>query len=269
MVQPVNETQRQFAKLCALGGGVKGGLAKGKVLELLRWSGQKINIDAYEQTKQQFDACPNANPWHICFAVGLAWGHLAKLETAFTGHVASVLADWNDYDLSGACSYHLERGPEPIRRSLVGAYTLFQQVALPASLPASLSELGAAQNLWLTPILKPSRPPYIGSWNATAMFMAALFAQPSLAKSQKKPTPILPPGGPIFAGLKILHATHVVSKQPSGSSLDDADFESGVLVENNALLAELVDALPDWSLLDAHSGVYMLGTRDPRSDGWL
>lgn len=269
MSRPINETQRQFAQLCANGGGIKGGPAKSKVLELLRWSGSKLNEGAYDQTREQFEAFPDANPWHVCFAVGLAWGHLAKLETGFTGHVVNVLTDWNAHDLSGACAYHLERGPEPIEKSLMGAHNLFGRVVLPIPLPSTLERLDTAQQRWLSPILSPSRPAYIGSWNATAMFMAALFAQPTLAKTQRKPRPILPPGGPIYAGLKILHDTKIVGREPAGSHLDDEAFEPGALYENNALLTELVDGLSDWSLIDAHSAVYMLGTRDPRSDSWI
>lgn len=86
MSRPVNETQRRFARLCADGGGLKGGPAKNKVLDLLRWSGTTVNEDAYDQTRKQFEAFPEANPWHVCFAVGLAWGHLAKL----TPHVLTA-----------------------------------------------------------------------------------------------------------------------------------------------------------------------------------
>ena len=44
-------------------------------------------------------------------------------------------------------------------------------------------------------------------------------------------------------------------------ALDDADFELGALYENKALLAEVRKGRSDWSLLDVHSGLYMLGTR--------
>lgn len=270
MSGPVNETQRRFAQLCAHGGGLKGGPVASKVWELLRRSGQTLNVLGYEAAAEQFDAHPNANPWHVCFAIGLAWGRLAKLEFPFTTHVVNVLSDWNDHDLSGACEYHLERGPEPIEKSLIGAHILFGKVTLPLPLPTTLDQLGTAQQRWLSPILNPTtHPPYIGSWNATAMFMAALFAQPSLAKTQRTSTPILPPGGPIFTGLKMLHSAKVLSKAPAGSTLDDAAFEPGALYENNALMVEIVDRQSDWCLLDVHTGVYMLGTRDPRSNDWI
>ena len=75
-----------------------------------------------------------------------------------------------------------------------------------------------------------------------------------------------PPGGPIFAGLSILHQSHLLSHKPAGSALDDGEFESGALYENNALFAEIRKGLNDWSLLDVHSGLYLLGTRDLRSE---
>lgn len=266
---PLNETQREFARLCGLGGGARGGPARGKVQELLRVSGQKLNGYAYRLMSEQMSAYPEANPWHVCFAFGLSWGHLAKLDVDFTGAAVGLLEHWNKEDLSVARGFCLERGPAPIEQSLQGARTLFARVTLPAALPATLEQLHRAQERWLSPILTGAdRPRYIGSWNATAMFMAALFAQPLLAATQVEPRPTLPPGGPIFAGLRLLHRVSVLSRPPAGSELDDAAFEPGALYENSALLAEVRQGRDDWSLIDVHSGIYTLGTRDPRSGSW-
>ncbi len=140
---------------------------------------------------------------------------------------------------------------------------------LPSQLPSTLKGLERAQERWLSPVLNPKdRPPYIGAWNATAMFMTALFAQPELAATHLSPPPVLPPGGPINTGLALLHKAGVVSRAPAGSDLDDAAFEPGAIYENNGLFAELCKQLSDWSLIDVHSGLYMLGTRDPNSNTW-
>ena len=195
---------------------------------------------------------------------------MAQLEARFTEAVCNVLSDWNTSDLNNAKSFHLERGPVPIEQSLTGARMLFGKVTLPPNLPDTLEKLGRAQERWLSPILNPKeRPPYIGAWNATAMFMTALFGQPALAQTQKLPPPMLPPGGPIFAGLSLLHCTGILSRSPAGSELDDASFEPGAIYENNGLFSELCKQLPDWSLIDVHSGVYMLGTRHPHSGNWV
>jgi hypothetical protein len=268
--KPVNDTQRIFNTLCENGGGVKGGPARGKVLELLKETGQSLNKLATSEMASHLAAFPTVNPWHVCFAVGLSWGHLARLELPFTEAVCNVLSDWNTADLNTAKSFHLERGPTPIEQSLVGAHVLFSKVTLPKTLPDTLEKLGRAQERWLSPILNPKeRPPYIGAWNATAMFMTALFGQPALAATQNSPPPMLPPGGPIFAGLSLLHRTGILSRPPAGSELDDASFEPGAIYENNGLFAELCKQLPDWSLIDVHSGVYMLGTKHPHSGNWL
>ncbi|RME18884.1 MAG: hypothetical protein D6801_00195 [Alphaproteobacteria bacterium] len=270
ITKPVNDAQRAFNELCEKGGGVRGGPARGKVLALLKETGQSLNKLAMSEMADQLAAFPEANPWHVCFAVGLSWGHLARLDLEFTEAVCNVLSDWNTADLKKAASFHMERGPTPIEQSLKGAYNLFGRVTLPATLPDSLEKLGRAQERWLSPILNPKdRPPYIGAWNATAMFMTALFAQPSLAASQKSPPPMLPPGGPIFAGLSLLHRAGILSRPPAGSDLDDASFEPGALYENNGLFAELCNQLSDWCLIDVHSGVYMLGTRHPHSGSWV
>ncbi len=268
MATPVNDMQREFQALCALGGGLNGGPARGKVLDLLRSSGQRLNVWAYQVMAKHLNAYPDANPWHVCFAVSLSWGHLAQLDLAFTGHVVDLLADWNDDDLAAARSFFLERGPLPIEQSLAGAYMLFQKVALPAALPSTLESLDRAQQRWLGHVLTKDRPKYIGSWNATAMFMTALFAQPGLAATQRSQKPLLPPGGPVFAGLKMLYKAGLLSEAPAGSGLDDQAFEPGALYENNERLVELLVGRDDWCLTDVHSAVYLLGTRDPRSANW-
>jgi hypothetical protein len=265
--KPTNESQRAFNELCLKGGGPGGGPARSKVLELLRESGQALNTSAFEETAAHLATLPDANPWHVCFGIGLAWGHLAKFEIGFTSAVVKVLSNWNSADLKKACGFHLERGPAPIEQSLAGAHMLFEKVTLPEKLPTTLEGLDRAQNRWLSPILHPkTRPPYIGAWNATAMFMAALFAQPGLAASHRKLPPALPPGGPIWAGLNYLYQAKILSTGPSGSELDDAAFEPGVIYGDNGLFGELCAQRSDWCMIDVHSGIYLLGTRDPRSN---
>ena len=269
IAKPVNDVQRVFNELCVAGGGVGGGPARTKVLHLLLESGQKLNKIAYKEAAEHFAAFPDANPWHICFAIALAWGHLAKLDLGFTEAVTRVLSNWNAADLKKAASFHLERGPQPIEQSLTGARILFGKVVLPKALPTTLDGMGRAQERWLSPVLNPkSRPPYIGAWNGTAMFMAALFAQPALAAMHVTGSPALPPGGPIFMGLRYLHQAKITSKPPAANQLDDAAFEPGVIYEDNGLFGELCKQQHNWCLIDVHSGIYMLGTRDPNSNSW-
>jgi hypothetical protein len=268
--KPVNDVQKEFNTLCGKGGGVRGGPARSKTLELLRAYGKKLNAGASKEVQAHLEAFPDANPWHVCFALGVCWGHLARIDLDFTDAAIGCLVDVNDADLKVAGSFHLERGPEPIINSLKGVYTLFHLVQLPPGLPTSLTSLGRAQERWLSPILNPRiRPPYIGSWNATAMFMTALFSEPALAATQIGPVPILPPGGPIFVGLSLLYQAGVLSKPPDQADLDGQGFEPGVLYSNNALLSELLKGLADWSMTDVHSGVYLLGTKHPHSNSWI
>jgi hypothetical protein len=267
MSHPVNGTQRRFAELRAKGGGRDGGPEKGRVLELLRDSGRALNEYGYAEAREQLEAHPAANPWHVCFALGLAWGHSARMETAFTTHAVNFLADHKEYDLQHAQSFYLERGPEPIEQSLLGAHQWLQTHKLPEALPTTLDGLANTQEQWL-PRPGQTWPPYIGSWNGLAMFMTALFAQPALARTQRHSRPLLPIGGPVIAGLRILHRAYVLDEPTTGNERDGAGFESGVLLENNHRLAALLQDLPDGCLTDIHTGVYLLGTHDPRSDGW-
>lgn len=266
---PLNDTQVEFNRLCELGGGLKGGPAVSKVKALLRASGQRLNKLAFREMEQNLAAFPNANPWHICFAVGLAWGHLAKLDLDFTEAAIGALEELNDEDLKSAASFHLERGPEPIDQSLRGGYAMFTSVKLPISVPDTLEGIWQAQERWLGRVLTGgNRPRYIGSWNATAMFMCAVFSKPKLAEVMTTPKPILPPGGPLYLGLHLLHRGGLVSHPPESNELDDETFQPGALYANNGLFVELLKGQDNWSLLDVHSGVYMLGSRDPKSKNW-
>jgi len=101
------------------------------------------------------------------------------------------------------------------------------------------------------------------------MFMVGLFAKPSLAADLVTVEHVaLPPNGPIYNALKILHQAHVLSGPPAGTELDDESTELGLIVENNGLMAEILKGHSGWNLIDVHSGLYMLGTRYPLSKQW-
>lgn len=219
---------------------MKGGPARTKVLELLIDSGKSLNIFAYEEMDQALKDNPNANPWHVCFAVGLCRGHLAVLSPDFIKTAVGFLETGAASSLHIVFLFHYERGPDPISQSLRGGRTLFAKVVLSKTLPDTLEGVGRAQERWLAPIISPERPKYIGSWNATAMFMTALFAKPSLAATIVSLNVMLPPGGPIYAGLALLHKTHFLAKAPDGSELDDAAVEPGSIYANTALMGELL-----------------------------
>lgn len=263
--KPVNDTQRMFAELCAKGGGPGGGPARTKVQELLRESGQELNAFAESEVAHAFKVCSGAGPWKVCFSMGLVWGHLAHYHDTYLKAAVAYLEGGNTADLKGASSHHNERGPQPIEQSLTGGRILFEKVLLPETLCSTLPSMKQAQDRWLSPILSKNRPPYIGSWNATAMFMVALFAQPKLGDQLVEADVMLPPGGPIFVALNLMHQTHVLAVKPDGSILDDEAFEPGSIYANTGLMAELRKGRSDWDLLDVHSGLYMLGTRDPAS----
>jgi hypothetical protein len=267
--KPVNDTQRVFKDLCEKGGGPKGGPARLKVQQLLKESGQALNVLAYEGVAEHVKELASTNPWHICFAIGLSWGHLAQFDVEFTRVATRLLGSWNDDDLKIAREFHYERGPEPIEDSLRGGHMLFSKVKLPEALPDNLDRLRATEDRWLSPILSKDRPRYIGSWNATAMFMVALFAQPALAATLVEPRVMLPPGGPIYNALALLHRVHFLPKKPDGSELDDEAFEPGAIFTNNVLFVDVLKGLSGWSLVDVHSGLYVLGTRDPRSENLI
>ena len=266
---PINSVQTRFTELCRLGGGPKGGPARTKVQELLLEGGKKLNAYAYEEVAEHLETFADRNPWHVCFAIGLNWGHLAKLELDFTDAATRALESWDSDDIKAACAHHLERGPQPIEQSLQGGRTLFQAVKLPAKLPNTLAGLRGAQNNWFRPVVSATeRPKYIGNWNATAMFMVALFAQPDLAKTLLTAEVLLPPGGPISAALALLHNTHVIGHPPSENQ-NDGGVDLAVVAADNGLIAEIRRGMDEWSLIDVHSGLYLLGTRSPLSKRWV
>lgn len=271
IARPVNEVQRQFNILCDKGGGAGGGPSRTKVQEILHEGSKHLNSFAYSEITAQLEKFADRDPWHVCFAVGLGWGHLAQITDEFTDAATRVLNSLDENALRIARTFHHERGPLPIEQSLQGGYAMFQQVRLPTGLPDDLKGYGRAQERWLQPILSRSeqRPRYIGSWNATAMFMVALFSKPTLAATLKDREVMLPPGGPIFTALSILHQSSICAQKPAGSELDDQAFEPGAIYENNAIMSDLLKGRSDWSILDVHSGLYMLGTRSALSDQWV
>ena len=74
--KPLNQTQEHFNALCKLGGGKGGGPARTKVQSVLSRSGKQLNDWAYVQAAEHLAAFPDRNPWHVCFAIALSWGHL-------------------------------------------------------------------------------------------------------------------------------------------------------------------------------------------------
>lgn len=263
--KPVNETQEAFAELCAKGGGPKGGPARTKVQALLRESGQELNKYAEAEIAHSLRVLSSADPWKVCFAMGLCWGHLARLSDDFMEAAVAYLETGDGKALHGACLHNNERGPDVIESSLIGGYSIFSKLTMPPTLPDTIAGMRSVQDRWLGRVLAKDRPRYIGSWNGTAVFMIALFAQPSLGDQLKEAGVMLPPGGPIHAALSLLHLAGVTSRRPEGSELDDASFEAGAIFANTALMAEIRKGRDDWDMLDVHSGLYMLGTRDPAS----
>jgi hypothetical protein len=264
-----NKLQHRFQELCDKGGGPGGGPPRGQVQLLLKEGGQSLNAFGFDETATHLNHFAERNPWHVCFAVGLAWGHLAQLKLEMTEAVVEFLESGDGIWLDEASKFCLERGPDALRRPLASVCEVFRTTRLPEQLPDTLNGLKNAQNRWLGRVLGPPRAPYVGSWNSTAMFMVALFAQPTLAATMKEPVFVLPPGGPIFTALKLLHSVKVLSEGPDGNDMDDGGWEPGVLFNNNALMHSLIAGPHDLNMIDLHSGLYMLGTKYPFADQWL
>ena len=76
----INDIQKEYNSLCDKGGGVGGGPNIQSVYDLIKHAGRKLNNLGHQEITRHLESFPGHNPWHICFAMGLCWGHLAKDE---------------------------------------------------------------------------------------------------------------------------------------------------------------------------------------------
>ncbi len=266
---PINQCQRQFNELCKKGGGRNGGPARTKVQQLLRDEGKLLNRNAYDDVASALDVGDGHNPWHVFFALGLCWGEMARYSDEYLLAAVRALASWNDDDRREATKSHTQKGHDLLQGSLRGASVVFQQMGASLSdVPETIEEHNKLQGRWFRR-LNALNPPYIGPWNATALFMVALFARPKLAAEMKTLGPVLPSGGPISRALNLLHHVHVTN-HPAQTLEDDVRF--GALAgatADNGTMQELIVGMADCSMVDMHSGMYMLGSRDPKSDSYF
>lgn len=266
----INDIQKEYNSLCDKGGGVGGGPNIQSVYDLIKHAGRKLNNLGHQEITRHLESFPGHNPWHICFAMGLCWGHLAKDELTYMEAALGALDNLNQVDLNTAKSHHYERGSEPVEKSLIGGHQMFADVLLPDTIPNDLNKLRRVQERWLSRILIKSKPKpsYIGSWNATAMFLVAIFSMPKLWDEFIDQIVLMPPNGPVYRALSYLKSGNVIKNKPAGSELDDSAFEPGALYENNSIMAELITPTSGLNMIDVHSGLYMLGTKYRHSNQW-
>ncbi len=266
--KPVNPIQRRFNEICEEGGGPGGGPTRGKVQALIYSAGIQVNDDAKNGVSDEMSELSDMPPWHACYAIGMAWGHLAKFDMAFFAAATRLLSDWNDEDLRVARQFHLERGPDVIEASLRAGNMLFARRDMTKPLPDSLAGMRHAQERWFAAIDK-DKPPYMGAWNATALFMVALFAVPKAAAELIAPTVYLPPSGAMFNALRYLFQVNFLNSPPDADVNEEGRIEFGPIATNNGLFADIRRGRDDWTLLDVHSGLYVLGTREPGAAKWV
>ena len=265
IASPVNEYQQRFNAICEEGGGPKNGPTRGKVQALLKDAGQALNAYAYSEIAAALSQLPDANPWHVCFAMGLCWGEMATIDETFFEAAVGAIEQWNDEDRKTARRFCTQKGRDLIEGSLRSAYGLFRDVTrFPEDLPQDLDALNKAQGRWFRSIEK-LQPSWIGPWNSTALFMVALFARPNLAATMTTIGPILPPGGPIHRALNLLHDAGT-TQLPAQSLEDDDRFSAlAAATADNGTMQDLLRGMSGCSMIDMHSGLYMIGTRDRRS----
>jgi hypothetical protein len=68
-----------------------------------------VTAIGHREITEHLDHYQNHVPWHVCFAVGLCWGRLARLDLEFTGAAVRLIQHWNDRDLRLARRFHYER----------------------------------------------------------------------------------------------------------------------------------------------------------------
>jgi hypothetical protein len=228
-----------------------------------------LNSNAYSEVASALNTGDECNPWHVFFALGLCWGEMARYSDRYLLAAVGAISSWNDADRGEATKHCTQKGHELLEGSLRSASVVFDQIGTALStIPETLEEHNKLQGRWFRR-LNALNPSYIGPWNATALFMVALFARPTLAKTMRTLGPILPSGGPISRALNLLYQVGVTN-HGAQSLEDDVRFSAlAGATADNGTMQELIVGMGDCSMVDMHSGLYMLGSRDPRSDSYF
>ncbi len=114
------------------------------------------------------------NPWHVCFSVSLAWGHLANLDFRLTEAVTEFLKRATAFGLIALPNFILSA--DPMQSVTIGeCVSNLQQHPTSDEIPDSLERIKNCEKDGLERFLGPPRVPYMGSWNSVALFMVALI----------------------------------------------------------------------------------------------
>lgn len=259
--KPLNRIQRDWNALVHDASAENRKIGRSELHRLLITKSRPHTDFAINEMQSQLGELHKYNPWHVLYALGLAWGHFASLDIGFTSEAVEAIATGSPTATAAACKYHLERGPDGIERSLRGARQLFALVPPPATIPDNIRSLARLQQRFYGPSLRAETRPYgVGGWNATALILMALFARPDLADQLKSSDILMPPSGTISAALALLHRASLVSQRPLETLSEDA-FDAAATAANTVLMVEVVSGLTSGSIVEVHNGLWLLGTR--------
>ena len=253
-----NKWKQRYNELC----GTSGKPPRSHVVELLCEAGRWFNEDVLEtEVQATFEEFNSSNPWHLSFVVGVAWGQYAKKKTSFYEPALKWLSGRDENALSQAKTENKRSEADALGQCLRSGFRIFETMNLPDTIPTSLDELQQLQLKWIDRVPKLGLP-QIGDWNFSALFMVMLFDESSRWKQLMDTTILLPLGGPVGNFLHTLVADDVIDEGPWSKRAVEEKIDPGKLFLCQKVMEDLLGGREDRSLVDIHSGLYVMGAKD-------
>lgn len=263
-----NMLQTEFATLVDRSGDNREILVEG-LAPLLLDAGGDLNANGARQLQEYLTGIPFEDLHIGWFVAGIAWGRDAEDSREFVLSAVQAIKSSKPKDHKRAMRFALAGRHRRLENLLRAGRQIVLQERHPCPISA-IEELNEYQQRLFKALQLLPDVQGIGNWNLGAMFFCAALSDPQWRVEMNKARPRLPMSAPIFHSMEQLYSLRVLSRQPNYNPWRPKDSSyPEALYSNNALLEELCQKLGTSRILDIHSGLYLLGTRNVDANSWL